>query len=76
MATITTCDGTGVEIPNGTLATGYFGHKYSDEARPIAEEYLAELNALHARSASAFTAELATLRARYSEKLRQLPDLP
>jgi hypothetical protein len=74
MATITTCDGTGVEIPADTPTTGLFGHQYSEEARPIAEKYLAELDDLHTSAAIAFKNGLDSLRARYREQLRELPD--
>ena len=74
MARVTTCDGTGAEIPEETPTTGLFGHQYSDEARPIAEEYLAALDALHSESATTFTAKLGELRAKYRSQLRELPD--
>lgn len=76
MATTTTCDGTGIPIPNDTPVTGHFGHQYCDEARAIAEKYLADLDELHTRKAQEFQAELADLRARYREQLKQLPDEP
>lgn len=76
MAKITTCDGTGVPIPEDTPATGIFGHQYSDDARPIAEKYLLDLDELHSRTAQRFQTELAELRALYREKLQQLPDEP
>lgn len=74
MARATTCDGTGATIPDDTPATGYWGHQYSDAARPVAEEYLRELNALHTRAARDFMDQLDALRARYHEKLTTLPD--
>jgi hypothetical protein len=74
MATVTTCDGTGVEIPAETPTTGQWGHQYSDAARPIAEAYLDDLSALHTKYAQLMQTELGELRARYREKLQQLPD--
>lgn len=76
MATVTTCDGTGVEIPPDTPTTGIFGHQYCDAARPIAETYLEEVETLHKRLAIQFQAELEELRARYRGQLKQLPDEP
>lgn len=74
MARVTTCDGTGVEIPNDTPTTGLFGHQYCPEARAIAEKYLEELNALQQQQAAAFESALHTLRSSYRDKLYQLPD--
>jgi hypothetical protein len=74
MATVTTCDGTGVQIPVDTPTTGIFGHQYSDDARPIAEKYLAELDLLHTEAARAFQAKLDALRTVYRHQLRELPD--
>lgn len=76
MATITTCDGTGVEIPADTPPTGYLGHQYSEAARPIAEQYLAAVDTLHTETARDFEEKLAHLRTMYREKLRELPDQP
>lgn len=76
MATITTCDGNGTEIPADTPTTGPFGHQYSDAMRPIAEKYLVDLNDLHTQLAAAFKAGLEDLRNQYREKLRELPDAP
>lgn len=73
MATNTICDGTGVEIPEDTPPTGLFGRQYSEGARPLAEKYLEELNALHTAAAESFQAQLDALRARYRH-LRTLPD--
>lgn len=74
MAKATTCDGTGTPIPDDTPATGLFGHQYSDEARPIAEEYLREVNDLHTTTAAAFQRTLEAIRDRYRAQLRSLPD--
>jgi hypothetical protein len=74
MATRTTCDGTGVVISDDTPVTGIMGHQYCDDARPVAEMYLADVSELHTKHAQAFTLELQELRARYREKLSQLPD--
>lgn len=74
MAKVTTCDGTGVEIPDSTPVTGQFGHQYSDDARPIAEKYLADLDELHTETARVFQEKLGALRERYRERLRELPD--
>ena len=74
MAKITTCDGTGVEIPADTPPTGHFGHQYSDEARPIAQAYLDAVDAVHTEVAELFAERLASLRASYGERLRELPD--
>lgn len=68
------CDGTGVEIAADTQVTGMFGHQYCDEARQIAEAYLAELNNLHTAMASKFQADLDSLREKYHEQLGVLPD--
>ena len=76
MATINTCDGNGSPIPADTPCTGSFGKQYCDELRPVAEKYLADLNALHTRNAERFTLELSELRALYHEKLAELPDAP
>lgn len=76
MGTRTTCDGTGVEIPEETPTTGHFGHQYSDEARLVAEEYLKRVDELHTEAAKAFQAALDALRAEYREKLHELPDAP
>lgn len=76
MGTKTTCDGTGVEIPDDTPTTGLFGHQYSDEARMYAEEYLENMSQLHTRYATNFQAELNELKALYREKLKELPDEP
>jgi len=74
MGTRTTCDGTGVEIPDDTPPTGLHGRQYSDDARQIAEAYLAELDAIHTESAVAFQAKLTVLRAKYRVQLIELPD--
>lgn len=76
MAKKTTCDGTGIEIPEETPTTGHFGHQYSEEARPIAEEYLKEVDDLHTKAARFFEEGLAVLRGAYRERLAQLPDDP
>lgn len=76
MARVTTCDGTGIEIPEDTPVTGDFDHQYCDAARPIAEKYLEDLDNLHTRHAQSFQAELDDLRRLYREQLRQLPDDP
>lgn len=76
MAKTTSCDGTGVAIPDDTPATGHFGKQYSDAARPIAEKYLAGVDELHTETATVFQAKLDDLRARYREQLRELPDAP
>lgn len=74
MAKKTTCDGTGVEIPDETPTTGFFGHQYCDEARSIAQKYLEEIDALHLECAIAFQLSLGRIRDSYREKLQQLPD--
>jgi len=74
MARATTCDGTGAQIPDDTPSTGLFGHQYSDEARPVAEGYLRELDALHTAASATFQRGLAELRDRYRAKLNTLPD--
>lgn len=76
MAVRNVCDGNGTEIAPDTPCTGNFGHQYCDELRPVAENYLADLNALHTRCAERFTLELSELRALYHEKLAELPDAP
>lgn len=76
MARITTCDGTGVEIPDDTPTTGHFGHQYCESARIVAEQYLADLDALHTKAAERFQAELTDLKSLYREKLKELPDEP
>lgn len=76
MGAKTVCDGTGVEIPDETPNTGIFGHQYCDEARPIAEEYLAKVSELHTQVAAQFKASLEDLRDTYRAKLRELPDQP
>jgi hypothetical protein len=71
---ISVCDGTGEPLKDGTPVTGLLGKQYCDEARVIAEQYLADLNALHTESAITFMNRLTSLRAIYHEKLRKLPD--
>ncbi len=74
MGTQTLCDGIGIAIPEDTPVTGLFSHQYSDAARPDAQAYLDELDALHTKHAAAFAIELAELRAKYRERLMILPD--
>ncbi len=74
MSVLNHCDATGVEIPEDTPTTGHHGRQYSDEARPIAEQYLRELDEIHTVFAVAFQAKLTELRAKYREKIRELPD--
>ena len=74
MARSTTCDATGVTIPEDTPTTGIFGHQYCDSARPLAEKYLEDLHDLHTRHAVAMQAELDEMRALYREKIATLPD--
>jgi len=74
MATINTCDGTGVPIPDSTPVTGVLGNQYCDDARPLAQKYLDDLNDLHTQVAQQFQTRLNELRAAYHEKLKKLPD--
>lgn len=74
MGTRTTCDGSGVEIAADTPTTGLHGKQYSEETRSLAEAYLAELDAIHTESATAFMAKLTELRAKYQGQLLELPD--
>lgn len=76
MATVNTCDGTGVPIPADTPVTGPFGHQYCDAARVVADEYLARRSAAHTEAAELFQRYLNDLRAECRAKLRQLPDDP
>lgn len=76
MAKVTTCDGTGIEIPEDTPFTGEFEHQYCPAARHFAEKYLEDLDNLHTKHAEAFQLELDDLRKLYREHLRQLPDDP
>lgn len=76
MALTNTCDGTGVEIAPDTPTTGVFGKQYCEAARPIAEQYLAAVDALHTETARDFEEKLAHLRTMYREQLRELPDQP
>lgn len=76
MGSITTCDGSGVEISPESPKTGHFDRVYSEEMRPIAENYLCKVDDLHTRMATQFTDELALIRATYREKLKFLPDEP
>lgn len=76
MATKTTCDGTGVEIPSDTPVTGMFGHQYCEASRVVAESYLSDLNTLHTEMAQQFQTRLDELRSIYHEKLKELPDEP
>jgi hypothetical protein len=76
VAKITTCDGTGVAIPDDTPTTGAFQHQYCIEARPIAEKYLADVDELHTRCADMFKIGLELLREEARKSLNQLPDLP
>ena len=72
----TTCDGTGVIIPDDTPTTGPYRHQYCDEARPIAERYLRELDEIHTEAASEFQSKLNRLREEARKVLAQLPDEP
>lgn len=76
MGRVTTCDGTGVPIADDTPKTGAYGHQYCEEARPIAEKYLADLDAIHTECAVAFQSKLDALRAEARKSLLQLPDEP
>ena len=76
MASRNHCDGTGVEIPDDTPTTGFFGRQYSDEARLIAEEYLKKVDELHFEIATKFQAALDALRAEYRTRIQTLPDDP
>lgn len=76
MGTQTTCDGNGTPIPADTPTTGAFGRQYCDELRPVAEAYLADVDALHTKTAEAFIAQLKDIRSLYADKLRELPDAP
>lgn len=76
MATRNICDGTGVEIPEETPTTGHFGKQYCDEARPLADEYLAKLDKMHTAAAEKWSADLAALKAEYRPLLTSLPDEP
>lgn len=74
MAKTTTCDGTGVEIPDDTPVTGHYGHQYADGARAIAEAYLAKVDEAHTEAAVLFAGRLERLRMEYRALLRELPD--
>ena len=74
MGRILTCDGTGVPIPDDTPTTGDLGRQYSDEARPIAQAYLDERDAIHTEHAEKFEAALEALRVKYRPQLAGLPD--
>lgn len=72
----TTCDGTGVLIPEDTPTTGAFGAQYCDDARVIAEKYLSDVHALHTECAEMFQAKLDALRQEARKELQILPDEP
>ena len=74
MATKTTCDGCGVEIPSDTLPTGHWGHQYCDDDRVLAAEYLEKLGDLHTEVSRIMSDRLEQLRAKYRPHLQQLPD--
>jgi len=76
MAVRNHCDGTGVEIPDDTPVTGMHGKQYSDDARPIAEAYLRELDEIHSEAAIAFQAKIIALRDKFRPQLKELPDDP